>query len=160
VSFGQREQFNRRADQRRRTLKRADLVFNNRNSAVSGLVRNISETGAMFLVDSPQDVPNRVSLRFGNGEEFECEIVRNKDGVEFGLRFCDSDKFDLSKTRRSIDAIYQMTKNVSPEELYGLMQAENFFGDEEIELIANKYVEAYHKLLQAFQDKILPKQQS
>ena len=157
MSFGQREQFNRRAEPRRRTLKRADVVFNNRNSSVSGLVRNISEAGAMFLVESPQDIPGRVSLRFGNGEEFDCEVVRNKDGVEFGLKFCDREQFDLSKTRQSIDAIYQMTKNLSPAQLYDLMESTGFFGDGDIESFANEYVKSYHNLLQAFQEKILPK---
>ncbi len=158
MAFGQREQLNRRDDPRRRTLKRADLVFNNRNSAVTGLVRNISDTGAMFLVESPQDVPGRVSLRFGNGEEFDCEVVRNSDGLEFGLKFCNSDQFDLSKTRKSIDAIYQMAKNIAPQELHQMMQMAEFFGDEELERMANAYVEAYLEMMQAFQEKILPKQ--
>jgi hypothetical protein len=111
----------------------------------------------MFLVESPQEVPSRVSLRFGNGEEFECDVVRNKDGVEFGLRFCDTEKFDLSRTRQSIDTIYQTAKNLAPGDLYSMMHAANFFGDEDIERLANKYVEAYNKLLSTFQDKILPK---
>ena len=108
-------------------------------------------------MDSPQEVPSRVSLRFGNGEEFECDVVRNIDGVEFGLKFCDAAKFDLSKTRRGIDSIYQMVKNLSPSELHQMMQAANFFGDEDIERIINDYIESYDKLIGAFRDKILPK---
>jgi PilZ domain len=139
-------------------LKRADVVFNNRSSSVSGLVRNISDAGAMFLVESAQELPSHVSLRFANGEEFDCDVVRTRDGVEFGLKFCNPAKFDLSKTRRNIDAIYQIAKNLSPFELHRMMEVAEFFGDEEIERIANAYVDAYHEMVEALQDKILPKQ--
>lgn len=139
-------------------LKRADVVFNDRNSSVSGLVRNISDEGAMFIVDSSQELPSHVSLRFANGEEFECNVVRTRDGVEFGLKFCNPSQFDVSKTRRNIDAIYQIAKNLSPFELHRMLQAADFFGDEEIERIANAYVDAYHDMVEALQEKILPKQ--
>jgi hypothetical protein len=39
-----------------------------------------------------------------------------------------------------------------------MLQAADFFGDEEIERIANAYVDAYHDMVEALQEKILPKQ--
>jgi len=77
----------RRRAVRRKTIKSAQLVFNNRNSTVSGLVSNLSETGARFVVNAPVKLPAAVQLRFPDGEERNAEIAWSKDQTIFGLRF-------------------------------------------------------------------------
>ena len=77
----------RRSETRHKSLKRAEVVFNNRNSVVSGLVRNLSSTGAKFIVDAPVDLPNDVSLLLSTGEEYQAEIKWQKGKTEFGLKF-------------------------------------------------------------------------
>lgn len=158
MTFGQRESFNRRTDERRKSLKRADLVFNNRASSVSGLVRNISDNGAKFVIEAPVDIPDRVSLRFSNGEEFQCDVVWKSSGTEFGLKFCDGIEFDLSKTKQGLNAIYQMARNLSPREILKLMETAEYFGDEEIESAVKAYVDAYNDMVGVLHDRILPKQ--
>ena len=82
-----RDDEERRRAVRRKTIKSAQLVFNNRNSTVSGLVSNLSETGARFVVNAPVNLPGEVQLRFPDGEERNAEIEWNKDQTIFGLRF-------------------------------------------------------------------------
>ncbi len=72
---------------RHRVLKRADVVFNKRNSVVSGLGRNLSETGARFVVNAPVDLPGELTLRFPDRQEWRAEIAWQRGGTEFGLRF-------------------------------------------------------------------------
>jgi len=80
------EHADRRAFARRRTLKSAVVVFNSRNSVVSGLVRDFCEAGAKFTVDFPVDLPRDIYLRFAADAEWKAEIAWQKGGREFGLR--------------------------------------------------------------------------
>jgi hypothetical protein len=82
-----RDDEERRRAVRRKTIKSAQLVFNNRNSTVSGLVSNLSATGARFVVNAPVKLPAVVQLRFPDGEERNAEIAWSKDQTIFGLRF-------------------------------------------------------------------------
>jgi hypothetical protein len=80
----------RRHAVRRKSLKGAEVVFNNRNSVISGLVRNLSEAGAKFVVDSPVDLPKEIHLRLPFGKEHKAEIIWQKGKTEFGLRFIET----------------------------------------------------------------------
>jgi hypothetical protein len=52
----------RRAPPRRRSLKGARIVFNNRRSAIDCTVRNVSAHGALLLLPSIAGVPNEFEL--------------------------------------------------------------------------------------------------
>lgn len=52
----------KRAAPRRRVLKGARLVFNNGQSTIDCTVRNVSDTGALLLVDSSIGIPDQVQL--------------------------------------------------------------------------------------------------
>ncbi len=77
----------RRAVKRQKVIKGAELIFNNGNSAIPGLVGDLSDSGAKFVVNSPVDLPRDVCLRFPTGEERKAEIIWNKEQIQFGLRF-------------------------------------------------------------------------
>lgn len=76
----------RRAFARQKMLKSAVVVFNNRNSVVSGLVRDFCEAGAKFAVNFPIELPRDLYLRFSADDEWKAEIAWQKGGLEFGLR--------------------------------------------------------------------------
>jgi hypothetical protein len=76
----------RRQEPRRRTLKTARIVFNNRFSAVDCAVRNLSERGAMLLVAGPHGIPNAFLLELGDGITHDCRVIwrdEKRVGVEF-----------------------------------------------------------------------------
>jgi hypothetical protein len=52
----------RRAPPRRRSLKGARIVFNNRRSAIDCTVRNVSAHGALLLLPNIAGVPNGFEL--------------------------------------------------------------------------------------------------
>jgi len=77
----------RRRSVRQRTLRGAVVVFNSRNSVASGIVRNLSEGGAKFVVEYPMHLPHEVSLRLSAEDERAAQVAWQKGGLEFGLQF-------------------------------------------------------------------------
>lgn len=76
----------RRPPPRRRTYKCGTLVFN-RAGGITGLVRNISQTGAMLEVESVLDVPDEFTLlievdRFKR----QCRVVWRQP-TRLGVKF-------------------------------------------------------------------------
>ena len=82
----------RREAQRHKSFKGASIVFNNRNSVVTGVVKDLSPAGAKFIVSAPVDLPKDAQFRFPNGEEQNIEVMWHQGKTRFGLRFKDSDK--------------------------------------------------------------------
>jgi hypothetical protein len=79
----------RRKTQRHKAFKGANVIFNNRNSVVTGVVKDLSEAGAKFVVSAPVELPAAVHLRFPNGDERKAEIIWQHGKTQFGLRFVD-----------------------------------------------------------------------
>lgn len=80
-------QSDRRGLVRHKVIKGAQIVFGDEETSVVGLIGNLSEEGARFVVNSPVGIPRDVLLRFPHGEERRAEVMWNKDRCVFGLRF-------------------------------------------------------------------------
>ena len=158
MSFGRRERDDRRREPRREVLSQAAIYYGESQQRTTGLVRNISRTGANFFVDFPLDLPRDVVLQFCNGDEFDCEVVRDVGGTEFGLHFKDTNEFEKSQTKDCVDSVRSFTKSQSPRELYQLMEKVGFFGDEEIESIMKGFIASYDQVVKIYSDRILPQQ--
>ena len=80
----------RRLSTRRRTLKSGRIVFNNRNSMIECVVRNLSSHGALLELPNVTDIPEDFELYIDN--EAKCHAATTiwkrdgKMGVEFSLR--------------------------------------------------------------------------
>ena len=75
-----------RAAPRRQMLKSATIAFNN-GGKIDGLVKNLSDTGALLQVESVIGIPDTFTL-YIEADRFkrECQIIRrrqNKIGVRF-----------------------------------------------------------------------------
>lgn len=71
---------------RRRVLKSARIVFNNKNSTISCTVRDLTEAGALLVLPSTLGVPDEFDLVVGSAPPRHCRIVhRHADrlGVAF-----------------------------------------------------------------------------
>ncbi|MFD1747506.1 PilZ domain-containing protein [Rhizobium helianthi] len=69
-------------------LKGVQLVFNNGCSAINGVLRDVSDTGARVSVENSLALPQSISLVFEDGSKRSCEIAR-RELKEIGLRFTD-----------------------------------------------------------------------
>jgi hypothetical protein len=77
---------NRRTNNRRKTLKSAKIVFNNKQSVIDCFVRDLSDTGAKLTVADLAAVPRSFTLLLHDGTAYDCERVR-AHGLEIGVRF-------------------------------------------------------------------------
>ncbi len=87
VLAGSEGNANRRASERRRVLKGIKISFGNEFCAVEGVVRNLSETGAMIEIRDGFIVPDKITIHNElDGYKINCEIVRRKGNV-IGVQF-------------------------------------------------------------------------
>ncbi|AYD02358.1 PilZ domain-containing protein [Neorhizobium sp. NCHU2750] len=64
----------------------AKILFNDHNSAFDGIVKELSEGGAMIKVENALVIPESFTLELSDGRRFECDIRwrrMNAIGVEF-----------------------------------------------------------------------------
>jgi hypothetical protein len=76
----------RRKLQRARTLKSGKIVLNLHSSVVDCTVRNLSDNGALLLVQSVLGIPEDLELVLENQAHRDCHVVwrtENRLGVEF-----------------------------------------------------------------------------
>ena len=72
---------------RKRTLKRARIVFKGRTATIDCLVRNMSEAGACLMVESPLGIPDEFELTFEAGDIVRrCRVMWRKE-TQVGVSF-------------------------------------------------------------------------
>ncbi|MBX9659104.1 MAG: PilZ domain-containing protein [Nitrospiraceae bacterium] len=65
----------RRMQMRSRTLKTAQIVFNERRSVLDCIVRNTSSVGACLQIAHVLELPDRFMLRMVSDQhQFSCEV--------------------------------------------------------------------------------------
>lgn len=66
----------RRTNRRRRTLLTGKIIFNQRSSVITCVVRNLSDTGACLEIPATMHVPDAFELKVEPGGAcFECRTV-------------------------------------------------------------------------------------
>ena len=72
---------------RARTVFRASIIFNNRNSSIDCLVRNFSESGAKIIVDQLITFPQQFELHISQkGRTYTAQVIW-RIGKEVGVGF-------------------------------------------------------------------------
>jgi hypothetical protein len=80
------EQSEHRSGERRRALKSGKIIFNDGQSVMNCVVKNLSESGARLESDSFAGCPRQFTLRLADGPSYACEVkwMRvNAAGVRF-----------------------------------------------------------------------------
>ena len=72
---------------RRRTLLSGNIVFNQRGSVISCVVRNLSDTGACIELPSPAGIPDTFELTIDPGNRVENCRVAWRSEKRIGVRF-------------------------------------------------------------------------
>lgn len=72
---------------RTRAVLRASIIFNNRNSSIDCMIRNLSNTGAKITIDDTIAIPQQFELMIlQKGQSFNAKVVwrhLGEAGVEF-----------------------------------------------------------------------------
>ncbi len=81
----------RRGERRRRVLKGARIVFNNRFSLLDASVRDISRSGCRIRLNHPLKLPSTFLVAFpGTGVERPAILIW-QNGQEAGVKFADKE---------------------------------------------------------------------
>ena len=80
----------RRVAPRIRTLKRAQILFNNRFSTIDCILRNISATGALLTIDPSVPVPKIFEIRIGEDEISRPAKLVYRREMFAGIHFLDT----------------------------------------------------------------------
>ena len=83
---GSHRRSHRRQSPRVRTLKSAQIIYNNSNCVIDGLVLNISDTGAAVQPADFIDLPETFLLKVYHGPTYRCQ-VRWRHGNKIGVCF-------------------------------------------------------------------------
>jgi hypothetical protein len=90
---------------RRRVLKGAFIVFNERRLTLPCTVRDISETGARLQVPGSVVVPDKLTLVIEiDGFEVDCEVARRRP-PEVGVRFVSAPRQGTPKRAQVVKAL-------------------------------------------------------
>ena len=96
---------NKRAAARKRVLKGARIVYNDRSSTLSCTVRDLSDTGARLRVPQGQAVPAQFDLLIdADGFEAPCTVVWRR-GEEVGVTFDEAPTVNSAKRAQVVTAI-------------------------------------------------------
>jgi len=77
-----------RAAQRRRTLKKGKIVFDDQKCIFDCVVKDVSDTGARLVVNAWFECPDQVTLQIIDGPTHECQVVRHNE-TELGVKYLD-----------------------------------------------------------------------
>ncbi len=80
------DQEKRRGDLRRKTLKSGKIIFNDGQSVMNCVVKDLSPTGARLEAESLVDCPRSFTLALASGPIYESE-VRWMKFMAAGVRF-------------------------------------------------------------------------
>lgn len=75
----------RRRLSRRRTLKKARIIFNNRHSRIECVVRNLTAHGAILLLPNIVGVPDKFDLHIGGNTACHPARIVWKDADRMGV---------------------------------------------------------------------------
>ena len=82
-----RRETQRRTVPRKRTLKKGSIVFNNRRSVIDCTVRNLSEGGALLLVNSLIGIPESFDLTIdSDSTTFAAKLMWKREN-QLGVKF-------------------------------------------------------------------------
>lgn len=87
---------------RQRVLQRITISYTNGQCSSGGVIKNISETGALIKVDDGIVVPDHFSIvNEFIGYDVECEVIR-RQGLLVGVKFVSPVKEREAKRKQTV----------------------------------------------------------
>ena len=154
MSFGKRDpkQFldpanNRRASPRRRQYKAAKLVFNDNQSVVDCVVRDISDTGARVRVGGWFDCPERLVMKVSDGVSYSAEVVWFQNH-ELGLRFHGKANLEMVEKLTSVQGVLDQARALTADGLLRSLATHHHFADDGVKSAADGLAAAHERMIE------------
>ncbi len=139
---------NRRARPRRRQYKSAKLIFNDNQSVVDCVLRNISTTGARVQVGGWFDCPEQVLLKISKGLSYSSDVVWSRDN-QLGLRFHEQADLKLVGKQAYAQDILDTAKALPVDDLLRSLSSHRHFGDDEVRTAGEGLAHAHAHMIDA-----------
>ncbi len=88
-----------RREQRKKTLKTGDIVFERQQCLMQCVIMDLSTHGAKLKVGDPLNCPSRFRLHIGDDNTHLCEVAW-RDGTYVGARFLEGGSYATSHRDR------------------------------------------------------------
>ena len=155
VSFGKRDpkQFkepgrDRRRSKRRRQYKAAKLIFNDNQSVIDCILRDISGTGARVQLESWFDCPEQVLLRLSDGLAFLSDVVWSRDN-QLGLHFREQVRVELLGKLTAVQGVLDMAHAMQVEILVRCLVGHQQFEDDDVRTAGEELSQAHERMIGA-----------
>ena len=139
---------NRRASPRRRQYKSATLIFNDNQSVVDCVLRDISTTGARVQVQGWFDCPEQVLLKISKGLSYSSDVVWSRDN-QLGLRFHEQADLKLVGKQAYAQGLLYTTKALPVDDLLRSLSSHRHFGDDEVRTAGAGLAYAHTRMIDA-----------
>ncbi len=155
MSFGKRDpkQFqdpamDRRANPRRRMYKSAKLIFNDNQSVVDCVLRDISASGARVQVKGWFECPEQVVLKLSDGLSHSSDLVWSRNN-QLGLRFHGQAELELVGKVASVQRVLDMAKALPVDDLLRALASYHHFADDDVKSAGEGFVDAHRRMIDA-----------
>jgi hypothetical protein len=138
---------NHRDNQRLRQYKAAKLVFNDDQSVIDCVLRDLSSTGARVKVDVMADFPEELVLKISNGVTYSADVMWRR-GDELGLHFHGDVKLEMTGKVSSVRSVLDMAKALQVERLLRALETYHDFSDDEVKYATQEFGAAYEVMIE------------
>ena len=136
-----------RDSRRERRYKGAKLVFDNDQSAIDCLLRDISATGARVRLGSLFDGPKQIDLRISDGFTYSADVmwIRKK---EVGLRFHGEAMIEMAGKLTTVQRVLDQAKALPVEGLLQSLSTYRDFTNDELRHAEEELTAAHERVIE------------
>lgn len=140
---------NHRDNQRLRQYKAAKLIFNDDQSVIDCVLRDLSPTGARVrLGDLLVDCPQQLVLKISDGVTFSADVMWHRNN-ELGLQFHGEVNLEIAGKLTSLQGVLDQTKALPMDELLRTLDNHRAFDDDAVKDAGQEFAAAYQVLIES-----------
>lgn len=136
-----------RSSRRERRLKAAKLVFNNDQSVIDCVLRDLSATGARVRLNGIIDAPEQLVLKVSDGITYSADVMWYRNN-ELGLRFHGEVKLELVGKLTSVQSVLDEAKALPVVGLLRTLSNYHDFSDDDLKEAREELSSAHERIIE------------
>lgn len=136
-----------RDSRRERRLKAAQLVFNNDQSVIDCVLRDISATGARVRLKGVYDGPKQIVLKISDGTTYSVDVMWNRNN-ELGLKFRGEVKLEMAGQMTSVQSVLDEAKALPVVGLLRSLSTYHEFSDDDLKDVGEELSAVHERMIE------------
>ena len=137
-----------RISQRQRQFKRAKLIFNNDQSVIDCVLRDISATGARVRLKGLFDGPKQIVLKVSDNLTYSADVMWNRNN-ELGLRFHGEAKLEMAGKLTAVQSVLDQAKALPVDGLLRSLSTYHDFAADDVKSAGEELTAAQERMIEA-----------